>query len=180
MKNSTLNFSSTNFKLRKSLLFTILFFIVFCISIPAIACTGFTSSNDTLVFVGNNEDWWQEDPQIMFVPPTEDSYGYVCFGFQYSPNYWHAFGAVNDQGLFHDGFSVPYLEVTTNLNNPIYNGNLAVLAMEECATVLEVIELYNQYNLSFLNIEQHFFVDRTGASVIIEGDTIFYTDPGGR
>jgi hypothetical protein len=158
----------------KSFVLTILSFMIFFMNYTATACTGFTSSNDTLVFVGNNEDWWQEDPQIMFVPPTANTYGYVCFGFQYNPSYWHAFGAVNDQGLFHDAFSVPTLQVTTNLNNPYYNGNLAVLAMEECATVQEVVALYSQYNLSFLSIEQHFFVDRTGASVIIEGDTVFY------
>jgi len=158
------------------LLLTILIHFIIITTYSVFACTAFTSSNDTLVFVGNNEDWWQDNPQILLVPPTATTYGYACFGFQYSPSYWHAFGAVNDQGLFHDAFTVPTLQVTTNLNNPYYNGNLAVLAIEECATVQEVINLYNQYNLSFISIEQHFFVDRTGASIIIEGDTVFYNN----
>jgi len=160
----------------KTKLFTFLLLIVFCENDSAIACTGFTASNDSVVLVGNNEDWWQSDPQILFFPPTPWSYGYVGLGFQYSSDYWHTFGAVNDQGLFHDAFSVPSLQPTKSLDKPYYNGNLIALAMEMCATVQEVVELYNQYNMSFMVREQHFYVDRSGTSVIIEGDTVFYNN----
>jgi hypothetical protein len=44
--------------------------------------------------------------------------------------------------------------------------------MEECSTVAEVLTVFDQYNLDFLETMQLMISDATGASVIIEGDYI--------
>jgi len=46
--------------------------------------------------------------------------------------------------------------------------------MEECSTVDEVLDIFNQYSLEFLEIMQLLIADSTGASVIIEGDAIHF------
>jgi hypothetical protein len=46
--------------------------------------------------------------------------------------------------------------------------------LEECATINEVLEIFDQYNLEFLEIMQLLIADSTGASVIIEGDAIYF------
>jgi hypothetical protein len=45
-----------------------------------------------------------------------------------------------------------------------------------CATVSEVLDVFNQYNLETQYFFQCFFVDRNGNSVIIEGDDIIYKE----
>jgi hypothetical protein len=44
--------------------------------------------------------------------------------------------------------------------------------LEECSTVAEVLDVFYQYNLDFLETMQLMISDATGASVIIEGDPI--------
>ena len=144
-------------------------------------CTGFTASNNNKTLVGNNEDWCDPFTFISIYPPSEGSYGRIYFEAPWPPlsdmpNYLTSFGGMNDQGLFYDQFSHPYLEPQDSIDKPIFPGELDTYCLEKCATVNEVLEIYNQYNLYFLHSEQQLWIDRTGASVIIEGDDIIYKE----
>ena len=79
-------------------------------------------------------------------------------------------GGMNSQGLFFDGFATAANKVTKSLDKPIFKGLLLDEAMSKCATVQEVVELFQQHNLASLEKAMLFFADRTGDAVIIEGD----------
>ena len=140
------------------------------------ACTVFTADNDTLVLVGNSEDWRQSDPYVWYVPSAPHTYGIVYFGFEITSGYWHTFGGMNDQGLFWDILSTPSYPAGYTSDKPVYPGYLPNFVMERCATVEEVLDIFDTYDLSFMGAgrEQYMFTDRTGASVIIERDTVIH------
>ncbi len=152
------------------------------ITIPSVmACTGFTASENNIVLVGNNEDWWHPDSYIRVTPPSGTSYGRIIFDVKFplpnSQNYYSAFGGMNDQGLFFDIYSHPPLVPVNSSDKPDFNvGEIARYIIRVCATVDEVVSKFDQYNLEFMDDIQYFFVDRTGNSVIIEGDEIIYKD----
>ena len=53
-----------------------------------LACTGFTTSDDeNLVLIGNNEDWYQYDFWIRFLPTENGKYGRIII-----ENHWPAAG----------------------------------------------------------------------------------------
>ena len=146
-----------------------------------LGCTGFTTSFDDIVLVGNNEDWRYPDSYIRIYPPTSSSYGRIIFDvnfpLQSSQNYYSAFGGMNDQGLFFDIFSHPNLVPINSSDKPDFNsGEIARYIMRVCASVDEVVDEFDKYNLEFMDDIQYFFVDRMGNSVIIEGDEIIYKD----
>jgi hypothetical protein len=78
---------------------------------------------------------------------------------------------MNEKGLFYDGFATQRCEVKNSLDRERYDGNIADDVMATCATVDEVIEVFERYNLQFLENAMLFFGDANGDSVIIEGDS---------
>jgi hypothetical protein len=143
------------------------------------ACTGFTASNENLVLVGNNEDLsLLAEPQLRIIPPSENGYGRVVFycrwPFPFDTGRYTAFGGLNDQGLFFDIYSTPYLRPTNPLNKPAYAQDIFAYCIRTCATVDEVVDVFNSYYIPYMDEIQGFFVDRTGNAVIIEGDDVIY------
>ena len=135
---------------------------------PSFACTAFMSSEDDVVLVGNNEDYYNPYTRIWFIPSAKGQYGRVYFGY----DDWRPQGGMNDQGLFFDGFATPPLEVMLSKEKSKYRGNFFDKFMSECATVEAVLDLFDRYNLEFMLKFQLLIVDRTGDSAIIEGDHI--------
>ena len=143
------------------------------------ACTGFTASNENLVLVGNNEDLsLLAEPQLRIIPPSENGYGQVVFycrwPFPFDTGRYGAFGGLNDQGLFFDIYSTPYLKPTNPLNKPTYTQDIFAYCIRTCATVDEVVDVFDSYYIPYMDEIQGFFVDRTGNAVIIEGDDVIY------
>ncbi len=79
---------------------------------------------------------------------------------------------MNDQGLFFASASTSFLEVHNSTQKPHPPRYLMYICMEECSTVEDVLEVFDQYNLDFLETMQLMVSDATGASVIIEGDPL--------
>jgi len=138
------------------------------------ACTVFLASDSNLVLAGNNEDFKDTMTIVGFFPRDSSKFGRVMFGFE------EAFpqGGVNERGLFFDGLAVDKLEIKTSAGRPDYYGFLAEKALEECATVDEVIALFSQYDIAWLEYAQLMFGDRSGNSVIIEGDSLIVNRGG--
>lgn len=150
----------------KRSLFILMFSLVLYKSLPLLACTGVVVSNDELTLVANNEDYINPLTKIWFIPAQSGKHGCIFFGFDdYYPQ-----GGMNNQGLFFDGFSTEPLKVTGSIHRERYNGYLVEKVMHECTTVKEVIAIFNKYNLDFLERAMLFFADKSGDSVIIEGD----------
>jgi penicillin V acylase-like amidase (Ntn superfamily) len=132
------------------------------------SCTAFCSAAGGLVLVGNNEDFSNPFTKIWFVPAEKRAYGRVYVGFDdLFPQ-----GGMNERGVFFDGFATDRVAATGSAGKEFFPGNLADRAMAECATVQEVIALFEKYNRSFLERGVLFFADANGDSVIIEPDAI--------
>lgn len=153
--------------MKKSLIIAILLLIVLT-SAPLIACTAFFASQGDKVLVGNNEDYINPITKIWFEPAEDKKYGRVYFGFD---NFWPQ-GGMNEQGLFFDGFATRQKKIKISMHKPKYQGNLIDKVMAECASVEEVINIFDRYNLQFMEKFMLMFADKTGASAIIEGDVV--------
>ena len=150
------------------------------------SCTVFTASVGDTVLFGNNEDVGDKDATVWFIPATEETYGWVYFGFWDYPVQIGKFpmGGMNDQGLCFDITSVPAtikplpesieeaLQVIEQYNNlpslTTFNaGEFCGRILETCATVEEVIQVIEQYDILFYGEYQFLFADRTGDSMIL-------------
>jgi hypothetical protein len=159
MKHNTL-FSMT--------LLVVLFMLAFGSSSWIMGCTGIFFANNKTALAGNNEDWMSPFSRIWFIPAQGKKFGRVCFGFQEGGTQ----GAMNDQGLFFDGFALNPLEAKPVAGKEIYPGDLAQKAIEECRTVDEVIALFERYDRQGLAASQMFVADKEGNSAIIEAEAI--------
>jgi penicillin V acylase-like amidase (Ntn superfamily) len=130
--------------------------------IPAPACTGFCAKSKGLVLAGNNEDWGNPRTRIWFVPAEKGAHGRMFVGFDNGfPQ-----GGMNEQGLFFDGFATPRLEVAPTPDREVYFGNVAAKALAECATVDEVVRLFDRHTRPDRAV--FLFADRNGDAVAIE------------
>lgn len=134
---------------------------------PAVPCTVFLAARGKTVLAGNNEDWIDKHTRITFHPADEASFGRVYFGFQDGfPQ-----GGMNDQGLFFDGLALEEPSEAVPGRTP-FTGLLMDRAMRECATVAEVVALFEQYDFPVLAKAQLFFGDAAGDAAIIERGAI--------
>ncbi len=152
------------------------------------ACTGFTYSDNENVLGGHNEDWNDPDGYIRFLPAEGEKYGCMFIEFSYpleglDPDWYTPLSGMNDQGLFYDGYYTPFLDIVNSSNKPTYfdftdhyRFAFPAYCLANCATVEEVLSIYGQYNLEWMEYEQTLWADRTGASLIIEGDDIVYKE----
>jgi hypothetical protein len=168
-----------NNKIIKYLILSVIIGILLFLIPSVIACTGFTASDRNIVLVGNNEDLSLiAEPQLRVYPPTSNSYGRVVFYCKWPYPFYNgsysAFGGLNDQGLFFDIYSTPTLEPINSDNKTTFNGDIFAYCIRQCATIDEVIDVFNYYYIPYMDDIQGFFVDKTGNSVIIEGDEFIY------
>ncbi len=142
----------------------------------ALGCTGFTFANDDLVLAGNNEDYTLDcKPKVTIYPPENEEYGRIVFSnkpYPYVDMPYVEFGGMNEEGLFFDSFSHPYLKITNPESKPAYNGWYIPKCLKSCSTVEEALEEFGQWVHPYLEINQILIVDRFGDSAIIEGDEI--------
>ena len=160
----------------KKIFVTVILGIIIINGSGVLACTGFTYANDDLVLVGNNEDYTLDcEPKINVYPPKNGDYGRVVFcnkPYPYVNMPYIEFGGMNEEGLFFDSFSHPYLLPTNPESKPVYNGWYIPNCLKRCSTVEEALEEFGQLYHPILDHNQILIVDRFGDSAIIEGDEI--------
>jgi hypothetical protein len=135
---------------------------------PAAAgCTAFTASIGRTVLVGNNEDDNNPFTVLWFVPPSDQSLGRLYVGFDdFQPQ-----GGMNQKGLWFDAFATSFVPAKSSAGKPKPN-KLIDRAMAECATVDQVIRLFEQYDRGFMAKAVVMFADASGDSVVIEPDAM--------
>ncbi|QHT68557.1 linear amide C-N hydrolase [Rhodocytophaga rosea] len=151
----------------------IAFLILFLFIQPATACLILVIADGKQVLVGNHEDWYAQDSQVMVVPPTGKKYGFVGFGFA-SEEYIQ--GGMNTAGLFFDGTATPFVSVDFS-DKPAYTGYLWQAILENCATVEEAVAFVKTYKVPDLQKVHVSFADKRGNSVIIgayEGELTYH------
>jgi len=132
------------------------------------ACTAFYAVQGETILAGNNEDYVNPRTKVRFVPAQDGRYGRIYFGF----DDLYPQGGMNDRGLFFDGFATALRKVVRSTDKPVYTGALIDTVMAECATVEEVLAVFEKYNLEFMERAMLMFGDATGDSAIIEGDDV--------
>ncbi len=83
----------------------IIFLSIAILNQAALACTIFSATDGVNMLVGNNEDIYEKDQYVWFLPATDGAYGRVCFGTEEAQPQ----GGMNEAGLFFDlyAFSDP-------------------------------------------------------------------------
>ncbi|MBC8402197.1 MAG: hypothetical protein H8E14_11975 [Candidatus Marinimicrobia bacterium] len=153
--------------MRSTFLSLIICLFLGLLSIPAHACTVFSAAQDNIVLGAANKDWDNLETRALFIAPSEGKYGHVYFGYQIPEGFQNA-GGMNDQGLWYDGATLPERnDIHNHHNKPTVKGELCEKALEECATVDEVIALYARYHTPHWQ-GHSMWADRMGNSVIIE------------
>lgn len=130
--------------------------------IPAGACTAFCARAGGKVLLGNNEDFKNPRTRVWFVPAAKGSYGRLVVGFDNGfPQ-----GGMNEHGLAFDGFATAPVAMPSQADKQMYFGSLGEKALAECATVEEVIRLFEPYSRADRGVL--LFADRHGDAVAIE------------
>ena len=174
-------------KTKIMVIFLVFFIISSSMLISSVsACTGFIATDGEKILIGSNGDWCLGDYNIRFFPAEDGKYGKflseIDWPFPWDKDYESPGFGLNDQGLYYDSFQAPYLKIkNTGKKLPIfldeyYTWDIRSHCLSVCSTVQEVIEIYSKYNMRIVGLEtgQHFWIDRNGDSVIIEGDDIIY------
>lgn len=140
------------------------------------SCTIVYASDESMTLAGNNEDYRGRLTRIHFLPAEEERFGRVYFGFDVVgfPQ-----GGMNEKGLFFDAATLDRtVLVPRHPDKPAVKGPLILKAMEECASVDEVLRLFEHYDYSGRMGGQYLVGDRFGDSVIIEPRTILRKQGG--
>lgn len=131
------------------------------------SCTIFTVSKNDKVFFGNNEDYPLKHGRIWFLPPFMEKYGLTLFGYEVHNNLDIPVGGMNDQGLVIDMNSVPSYNIKSEPEKKDYMGSFIQHMLEECATIPEVLNWIENYNLIILETNQVHIADKTGDAIVI-------------
>jgi tetratricopeptide (TPR) repeat protein len=132
------------------------------------ACSMFTATKNGKTLTGNNEDYMDPNTRMWTVHGVDGDFGRIYFGFS---NMFPQ-GGMNSAGLVFDGFTAPHKDMNKK-GKLEFDGNLIDLIMSKCSTIEEVVSYFDKY-ASPLEAAQLMFVDKTGNSVIVEGDNYVY------
>jgi hypothetical protein len=151
---------------------TIVFLVLLSFISDVFGCTVFTASNGRTTLVGNNEDMFHAKCKVEFHSPADGKYGRVFFGMGRNLHQ----GGMNEKGLFFDCVATGPAEKTLPRTKPDCPGGLMEMALEDCATIQEVIVLFDQYDSTFMNSYMAIFVDASGAGFVTQGGIIYRKD----
>jgi uncharacterized membrane protein YuzA (DUF378 family) len=143
-------------------IFILLIALILLFSPVLLPCTIFTSSEGNLVLFGNNEDWYVPGTYIWTIPPKEDQFGVVYFGFDdLRPQ-----GGINEKGLVYDVNALP--ESPLNPHPELPKGKHGFYSLlKKCSTVEEVIEQIKSFSWEKSWSFQFHVADRTGDAAVI-------------
>ncbi len=139
------------------------------------ACTIFVVARRGEVFAAGNEDDDNTEKlskhYLKFVPANKEKQqlGYVAFGYANSP--FSDESAMNEAGLFYDYAVVPKLDRPRD-GRPKGKFNAVTEMLSKCRTVAEATHYLEAFDLPNLSGAQILVGDATGASAIIERQSI--------
>ncbi len=135
------------------------------------ASAGFVISGNNSIFVAKNEDSYNPATKIWFIPPEDDTYGRVYFGFDKSD----PLSAMNDAGLVMERFVGPEsdsrLMPTDSLGEINYDR-----IMSTSATVTDVISWFDLTSREQLGNEVVLFADQSNQAILVKKDAVIFKD----
>ncbi len=162
--------------LRGALQALVFFGLFYPYSGSAKACTILTTCRGGQVLVGNNEDWFDSNSRIRFVPAAPGAHGRVLFGFRLGG----AQGGMNDAGLFIDATAQNRLERHPSANSfksmlELFRLNLLDRVLRDCGTVREALQVLRESNgpdRIITSAASILLCDQTGDAVVFEGEDV--------
>jgi tetratricopeptide (TPR) repeat protein len=118
------------------------------------------------ILAGNNEDWKNPKTYMWFTPATEKYYGRICFGFDRGFGFTQ--GGMNDQGLFIDGNALRPTGWKADPAKKRFSLPVIDYVLANCATVEDVIKLFEKYNHPSLARARFPVADAKGNAAIME------------
>lgn len=134
------------------------------------ACTIFTASNGQTVLVGNNEDSSPTLKTYLWYHPAQGHrHGFVSWGSDAKfPE-----GGMNEKGLFWDAAALMQaIPTVRDARKPDFKGYFVDKALSECASVAQVIQLVQHYNLVWQERAQVLVADASGDYALIHANYI--------
>lgn len=144
-----------------SFLVIALLILTFC-HYDASACTIFNASQNNTALAGNNEDWYDKDAKVWFLPADGKNHGRVYFGFYNADPQ----GGMNDQGVFID--FVAFFPVKLAPSN--FTGSLIEKVLKECSTLDQALDVCRKNIAQCLGYGDFMIADQFGGSAIISWD----------
>ena len=144
----------------------IVVFLALAICIPAFSCTIVMYTGSDKVLAGSNEDSQFRLTKIWFTPGEGEHYSRVELGYDFGQN--SVQGGMNEMGLFLDGNALGPQDWKADSTKPYAQGALFDTLLATCADLDDVKEYFNTYNVPALNNARIPFMDRSGASMVVE------------
>ncbi len=129
-------------------------------------CTTVMFSDNNMAIAGSNEDSFIILTILWFVPAKEGNYSRVCLGYEINGNSLQ--GGFNEKGLFIDGSALGPKNWKPDPLKLNFEGSLLDTILAKCATIKEVRDFFEKYNVKALNDARFPVMDRTGESMVIE------------
>ena len=137
---------------------TIIFLIILYFLPDVFGCTVLTATNENTTLVGNNEDMFHARSKVEFHSAADGKYGRVFFGMGRNLHQ----GGMNEKGLFFDCVATGPPEKVLPKTKPDCPGGLLDKILEDCATIPEVIKLFDKYDSTYMNSYMTMIVDASG------------------
>lgn len=141
---------------------------VLTINNPLYPCTSIYIVRDSLILAGKNQDFGEWRTILGFTPPKDGRFGRAYFG----GTGVFPTGGINSERFFFEYYQGEYPKKMDTHGKIVFNGNLIDKIMSECSTVQNVIDTLKKYTNAFLFNQNIAFGDKSGNSIIVEGDTI--------
>ncbi|MEJ2251294.1 MAG: linear amide C-N hydrolase [Candidatus Lokiarchaeota archaeon] len=153
------------------LLFSIIFPILFVSDHNFSSCTIFTVTKDGSAFFANNEDEGLQNGRIWFYPSFNNKYGKLLFGYPIQHDVDVYVGGMNDQGLCFDMTMVDRTPINRDPNKIDLQGAFFLQMLDVCASVEDVKNWTQNYNLHLLTWQQVHIADKNGDAIVIGLDS---------
>ncbi len=143
---------------------------ILAINTPLYACTSIYIVQDSLILYGKNQDFGEWRTMIGFTPSKGGRLGRAYWGGKgVFPT-----GGINSEGLFFEYHQGEYNKEMVAHDKTVFHGDLIDKIMSECKNIQEVVDTLKKYTHPYLFTQNIAFGDKSGNSIILEGDTIFY------
>jgi hypothetical protein len=157
---------------------------------PFKTCTIFTISNGETTLFGNNEDHYDPNPVIQFLPASENGYGSILVGFRHGDGSVLEQGGINEHGLAWDGNGLPAARLNPHPEKPFSwaPDNYLGTILGEARTVEEAIRISRDFDFDCVPphgqmLHQIHIADASGDAFVIsagpDGEIAYTRKPPG-
>lgn len=129
-------------------------------------CTIVMLSDQNNAIAGSNEDSYIVFTKIWFEPGSNGEYSKICLGYDFNDNSIQ--GGMNEMGLFIDGNALGPKGWKADPDKIDFKGKLFNTILANCASVEDVKQFFNKYNVKALNNARFPVMDKSGASMVVE------------